>query len=288
MRNARSKKTIKCVIAVFVLVVHPCFTSFSSASENQQSNSDYPLMAIAAKYGPVDPNGRRVAVPYEARSYPMPESLFFIKVQPRSDGTEQESILREWNTYVGGKIERYRTLVMPDLSLCESPRCNPDSLDHSYEEKEVRKLIVKETANFAKDKEPWIDTIVRLTMLQIRHNASREVTLRSVKDPGPPDMSDVLPRKTEQSDFSFKGGLKTNFIDASISFVAEAKARYRKLTTVYRLDFAKHTSIVGLEYPLAGMLVEFRHESGHAASAFDRPDAPTGGSSDWIKLVYYF
>jgi hypothetical protein len=102
-------------------------------------------------------------------------------------------------------------------------------------------------------------------------------------------MSEVAPRKTNPRDFSFKGGLKTNFIDGSIGFVAEARARYRLLMTFLRYDPSKRTSIIGMEYPLqGGMLVQVRHESSHAVASLEGMDLRATGHRDTVKLLYQF
>lgn len=247
-------------------------------------------MALAVRYGPFDAQGpqpeRKIIPAREQRFTPGPALFTF---QPRSAGPPQEDILGEWNRFVGGKLDRYRLLVSPELAFCEYPQCNPDSFDRSNDERRVKKIILKETANFARKKGPWIDTVIRYTTLQIRHNASSGVSLQSVKDPGPLDTSEVTPRKTNPGDFSFKGGFKTNFIDGSIGFVAEAQARYRLLTAFYRFDPGKRTSVIGMEHPLrGGMLVQVRHESSHAAASVEGLDLQATGRLESVKLIYQF
>lgn len=216
-----------------------------------------------------------------------PDPALFLYGPPR-DSVADEDVMSEWNGYVGEKIERYRTLVAPDFTFCSNLTCNPDSLDRTADKRWVEKTALKETVHFVMKKKPWIEAFVRYTTLQFGHNATKSVSLQSVRDAGLQDTSG-LSRRKKNSDFSFKGGLKTNFIDGSVGFVAEAQARYLKLTTFYRFDLSKSINIVGMEYPLGGgMVMQYRHESTHTSGAADGFAVAGTGAFQSIRLIYQF
>ncbi len=202
---------------------------------------------------------------------------------------QQNGIILEWRKYVDEQLEQYRTVTDPDYSFCAKPPCNPDAIAQPDQNKRIGRAVLKDTAAFIRKKVSWIDDIVRYTRLEVVHNATKDMSLDSVKDPGPIDMSAVKPRKADDV-FSFNGGLKTNFTEGVVSVVGEAKARYNSVTSFYRYNPGKHNNIVGMEYPLQGnMVLQFRHESNYTSQG-----SPEGfivqnkANVQMLKLIYQF
>lgn len=276
------------VLCLFLAVLLPRFADAESLFDSYSPDQKPLLLSLATRDGRQVRPDRLPAtdLPLIHVSITSPNPALFL-YDSRHEENTREDVLREWNSYVGDKIERYRTLIEPDFTFCKEQMCNPDSIDRSADKKWIEKMAVKETVHFTMKKEPWIESFVRFTTLQFRHNATKSVSLQSVKDAGLQDTSGLSRKKNNE--FSFKGGLKTNFIDGSIGFVAEAQARYRTLTTFYRFDLSKSINIVGMEYPLGGgMVMQYRHESTHSSGEADGFAVAGSGAFQSLRLIYQF
>lgn len=272
-----------------------CFSQLASAGEDdfptgKKTSDQNPLLLARAVYpGPLDKPGERFTASNILEHIPqfVPDPDLF-QYRSASRESQQEDIILEWRKYVDEKLEQYRTVSDPDFSFCAKPPCNPDAIAQPDQNKRIGKAVLKETAAFIRKKASWIDTVVRYTRLEVAHNATKDMSFDSVKDPGPIDMSSVKPRKAGDV-FSFNGGLKTNFTDGAVSVVGEAKARYNTVTSFYRYNPNKHNNIVGMEYPLQGnMVLQFRHESSYTSGSSEEFIAQNKASVQMLKLIYQF
>ncbi len=275
-----------------------CYFQRASAGEKavppdkKSSDQNHLLLARAVHPGPLDKPGDQFTAVNTLEHTPqfVPDPYLF-QYHPMSTGMDprQNSIILEWRKYVDEQLGQYRTVIDPDYSFCAKPPCNPDAIAQPDQNKRVGRALLKDTAAFIRKKASWIDAVVRYSRLEFAHNATKDMSLDSVKDPGPVDMSSVKPKKADDV-FSFNGGLKTNFTEGTVSVVGEAKARYNSVNSFYRYNPGKHSSIVGMEYPLqGGMLLQFRHESNYTSQ-----DSPEGfivqskASVQMLKLIYQF